>query len=78
VGDVVAVFRLALHESIDRAQEGLRAARREGLPDEGYAHAARLLDLEDRAHAAGVDTAGWVAPELLAVARALAGDDGPT
>ncbi|GAA4878384.1 hypothetical protein GCM10023203_31150 [Actinomycetospora straminea] len=69
------MFETALREGIDRAQEGLRRAHREGLPYEEAAHAARLLDLQDRARHAGIDTTGWVDPELMTAARALAGDD---
>lgn len=68
------MFEAALREGIDRAQEGLRRARDEGLPYDEYTHAARLLDLLDRARSNGIDTTGWVDPELVAAARASAGE----
>lgn len=68
------MFATALREGIERAQEGLRRARREDRPDEASAHAARLLDLHDRARRAGIDTTGWVDPETMTAALAVAGD----
>ncbi|MDD7965411.1 hypothetical protein [Actinomycetospora lemnae] len=68
------MFEEALREGVERAQDGLRRARREDLPYEATAHAARLLDLLDRAHDAGIDTTSWVDPELVTAAQALAGD----
>jgi hypothetical protein len=68
------MFETALREGIERAQEELRRARREGLPHEESAHAARLLDLVDRARSHGIDSAGWVDPELMTAALAVAGD----
>lgn len=68
------MFETALREGIQQAQDGLRQARREGQSYEESVHAARLLDLLDRARINGIDTAGWVDPELLSAALALAGD----
>ena len=68
------MFETALREGIERAQEELRRARREDLPNEESAHAARLLDLMDRAHNNGIDTTDWVDPELMTAALASAGD----
>jgi hypothetical protein len=68
------MFEAALREGIQQAQDGLRQARREGSSYEESVHAARLLDLLDRARTHGIDTAGWVDPELLSAALALAGD----
>lgn len=68
------MFESALREGIEGAQDGLRRAHREGLSYEESVHAARLLDLLDRARTNGVDTTGWVDPELLSAALALAGD----
>jgi hypothetical protein len=68
------MFETALHEGITRAQEGLRWARREDLPHEATAYAARLLDLVDRARENGIDTTAWVDPELMTAALASAGD----
>jgi hypothetical protein len=70
----MSTFETALREGIDLAQEGLRRARDEDLPVEESAHAARLLDLVDRAHRNGIDTTGWVDPELMTAAQASAGD----
>jgi hypothetical protein len=68
------MFETALREGIERAQEGLRQARREGQPNKESAHAARLLDLVDRARNNEIDTTGWVDPELMTAALASAGD----
>jgi hypothetical protein len=68
------MFETALREGIEQAQEGLRRARREGLSHEESTYAARLLDLVDRARANGIDTSGWVDPDVMAAARAAAGD----
>jgi hypothetical protein len=68
------MFETALREGIDRAQEGLRRAHREDLPYEASVHAARLLDLMDRARSNGIDTTGWVDRELLTAALISAGD----
>ena len=67
------MFATALREGIERAQEGLRRARDEGLPDEESACAARLLDLVDRAESNGIDTTGWVDSDLITAALASAG-----
>ena len=56
------MFKTALREGIERAQEGLRRARGEGLPDEESAHAARLLDLVDRAESNGPSRSAWRIP----------------
>ena len=69
------MFETALREGIARAQEGLRRARREGLPNEESTHAARLLDLVDRARSNGIDTTDWADPELMIAALASAGDN---
>jgi len=68
------MFEAALREGVERAQEGLRRASREGLSREESAHAARLLDLVDRARAHGLDASGWVDPEVMTAALAAAGD----
>ncbi|MDD7941053.1 hypothetical protein PHK61_21765 [Actinomycetospora lutea] len=68
------MFETALREGVERAQEGLWRARREGLSHEEQAHAARLLDLVDRARVNGLDPTGWVDPDVMAAARAAAGD----
>jgi hypothetical protein len=68
------MFEAALHEGIDRAQEGLRRARQEGSAFEESAHAARLLDLIDRALSHGINPMGWVNADLMTVALASAGD----
>jgi hypothetical protein len=68
------MFETTLREGIERAQEGLRRARYEGLSTEESAHAARLLDLVDRARRNAIDPTGWVDPELMTAALATAGD----
>lgn len=71
---VVPMFEAALHDGVGRAQEGLQRARYEGLPQEESRHAARLLDLMDRARRSGIDTTGWVHPAVMAAALSCAGD----
>ena len=68
------MYETALREGVERAQEGLRQARREGLSREESVHAARLLDLVDRARAHGLDPSGWVDPDVMAAALEVAGD----
>ncbi len=65
----------ALHESIDRAQNALQEAQTAGQPFEVHRHAARVLDLLDRAGINAVDTTGWVATPILIAATASAGYD---
>ena len=68
------MYETALREGVERAQEGLRRARREGLSREEAVHAARLLDLVDRARAYGLDPSAWVDPDVMAAALAAAGN----
>lgn len=70
----VDVFETVLRESVDRAQHALELAQQRELQGEEHQHAARLLDLLDRARDNHVDTAGWVTPSVLAVLRASAGE----
>jgi hypothetical protein len=69
----VEVFEVVLHESVDRAVQGLRDAQRGEHPAERHHQAARLMDLLERAHQHGVATAGWVPDVLLEEARVAAG-----
>ncbi|MHA6797322.1 hypothetical protein ACVGVM_27970 (plasmid) [Pseudonocardia bannensis] len=62
----VDVFETVLRESIDRAQHALQLAQRDEQSLEEHQHAARLLDLLDRARAYDIDTTGWVEPSVLA------------
>lgn len=68
------MFKAALREAIERAETRLQQAHRDGQPYEESAHAARLLDLVDRARDNDVDTTGWVRQEVMADARAKAGN----
>jgi len=68
------MFETALREGVRQAQERMMRARREGLSQEEFTQAARLLDLVDRARDNNIDIKDWVDPELLAAALASAGD----
>jgi hypothetical protein len=54
------LFEEALRESVERAQQAMLAAQNDDRPAAANQHAARLLDLLDRARINGIDTAGWV------------------
>jgi hypothetical protein len=68
------VFETALRESAMSARRQLERAHLEEQPSEVHRHAARLLDLLDRARANDVDTTGWVPATLMAVVTASAAD----
>jgi hypothetical protein len=70
----VSEFVTALRAQVEQAQRGLDQARQAGDGDLVHRHSARLLDLLDRAAAHGVDTAGWVPPDALALASTVAGN----
>ena len=69
----VEVFETVLRESMDRALQGLRDAQQDASPAEVHKHAARVMDLLDRARNYGVATTGWVPDSLLEAVRAGAG-----
>lgn len=67
-------FVTALRVQVDQASDALEQARRAENDGQVHRHGARLLDLLDRAAAHGIDTAGWVAPDAMAVASTVAGN----
>jgi hypothetical protein len=52
----------------------LERAYLDAQPSQVHRHAARLLDLLDRARANDVDTTGWVPATLMEVVMASAAD----
>lgn len=56
------------------AQQQLERAHLEAQPSQVHRHAARLLDLLDRARANDIDTTGWVPATVMAVVMASAAD----
>ena len=68
------MFETALRESAMSARRQLERAHMDGLPAQVHRHAARLLDLLDRARANDIDTTGWVPASLMAVVMASAAD----
>ncbi|WP_043726866.1 hypothetical protein [Kutzneria sp. 744] len=60
-------FVAALRARVQDAQQALEAAREAGHPYEAGLHSGRLADLLELARHHGIDTAGWVDPEILAV-----------
>jgi hypothetical protein len=75
-GSGEAVFETALRESVISAQQQLERAHLEAQPSQVHRHAARLLDLLDRARVNDIDTTGWVPPAVMAVVIASAADTG--
>jgi hypothetical protein len=69
----VEIFKMVLRESVECAALGLRDAQRRRHPVEVHRHAARLMDLLDRARDHGVATAGWVSDSTLDSARTAVG-----
>lgn len=61
-------------ESVMSAPRQLERAYLDAHPAQVHRHAARLLDLLDRARANGIDTSGWVPPTLMAVVMTSAAD----
>lgn len=68
------MFETALRESVMSAQQQLERADREAQPAQVHRHAARLLDLLDRARANDIDTTGWVPATVMAVVMSSAAD----
>lgn len=68
------VFEQALRESVERAQQAMLTARRDGRSFAANQHASRILDLLDRARVNGIDTADWVPASAWASVTAAAGD----
>lgn len=66
------MFATALRESVESAQDALQRASHDQRPSEVHRHAARLLDLLDRARSNEIDTTGWVPASVLASALASA------
>lgn len=64
-------FEAALQREIEDAQQLLTAAEQAEDGGQFEQHRARLRDLLDVAARAGVDTSGWISPEVRAL---LAGD----
>jgi hypothetical protein len=56
------------------ARRQLERANLDAQPSQVQRHAARLLDLLDRARASNIDTTGWVPATLMAVVMASAAD----
>jgi hypothetical protein len=71
---VKPVFETALRESVMSARQQLERAHLEGQPSQVHRHAARLLDLLDRARVNDIDTTGWVPATVMAVVMASAAD----
>jgi hypothetical protein len=70
------MFEIALRESVMSARRQLERAHLDALPSQVHRHAARLLDLLDRARANDIDTTGWVPATLMAVVMTSAADTG--
>jgi len=68
------MFETALRESVTSARLQLERAHLDGQPAQVHRHAARLLDLLDRARANDIDTTGWIPATLMAVVMASAAD----
>jgi hypothetical protein len=68
------MFETALRESVMSARRQLERAHLDGQPAQVHRHAARLLDLLDRARANDIDTTGWIPATLMAVVMASAAD----
>jgi post-segregation antitoxin (ccd killing protein) len=68
------MFETALRESVMSARRQLERAYLDAQPSQVHRHAARLLDLLDRARANGIDTSGWVPATLMAVVMTSAAD----
>ena len=68
------MFETTLRESVMSARRQLERASLDGQPAQVHRHAARLLDLLDRARANDIDTTGWVPATLMTVVMASAAD----
>jgi hypothetical protein len=70
------MFETALRESVMSARRQLERAHLDRQPAQVHRHAARLLDLLDRARANDIDTTGWVPATLMTVVMDSAADTG--
>jgi hypothetical protein len=68
------MFETALRESVMSARRQLERAHLDAHPSQIHRHAARLLDLLDRARANDIDTTDWVPATLMAVVMTSAAD----
>jgi hypothetical protein len=68
------MFETALRESVTSARRQLERSYLDAQPSQVHRHAARLLDLLDRARANDIETTGWVPATLMAVVMASAAD----
>jgi hypothetical protein len=68
------MFETALRESVMSARRQLERAYLDAQPSQVHRHAARLLDLLDRARANDIDTAGWVPATLMTLVMTSAAD----
>jgi len=66
-------FVTVLRTQVDQARQALNQARQAGDSDQIHRHAARLLDLLERAASHGIDTTDWVSAHLVSVATIAAG-----
>jgi hypothetical protein len=70
----MSLFEEVLRESVDRAQRALQAAQNDGRPSAATQHAARILDLLERARINGIDTTGWLTASARASVTTALGD----
>jgi hypothetical protein len=68
------MFETALRESAMSARRQLERAYLDAQPARIHRHAARLLDLLDRARANDIDTSSWVPATLMTVVMTSAAD----
>ncbi len=68
------MFEAALRESVMSARRQLERAQLDGQPSQVHRHAARLLDLLDRARSNNIDTTGWVPATVMAAVTAADAD----
>ena len=66
------MFETALRDSVMSARRQLERAYLDGQPAQVHRHAARLLDLLDRARANDIDTTGWIPATLMTVLASAA------
>ena len=57
-------FEAELRNKVAEAEQTLQEARQAGHDYEIHLHTARIRDLLDLATRHGIDTTGWIAPEL--------------
>lgn len=75
MGSAVSAFVTTIHTQVDQAGQALERARVSGEDDQVHRYSARLLDLLQRASSHGVDTTGWVPPDLVSLASTAAGNE---